>query len=428
MNPMPTLPDALAPLIDALTAHGVRPVFVGGFVRDALLGASSKDIDIECFGVASLQELVPLLSPFGSVNSVGKSFGVLKLELGGYALDIALPRTETKTGPGHTGFAVETFAAFDFKTAAKRRDFTVNAIGFDPLGNKLLDPYNGQKDLEAGILRCVNAQTFVEDPLRLLRAVQFSARFHLTPDKPLTELADKMMQADMLRELPKERLFEELKKLLLKAAAPSEGFRTMVLLKVISFFPELTALQETEAWEPLLRAVDTMAELRRPVDADPLALMLAPLCIGMRHPAAFLSSVTDDKRLTAAVLEYVRCHGEPERLYAEGGSDAEVMRLALRVRIDAIAAVAEACYRGRHPAAEQDDAAAWLLRKARRLDVLSAPRPALLDGATLIAAGLTPSPRFKTILDYAYDAQLEGVFSDRNGAAAWLDAYLSDLG
>ncbi|WP_345988484.1 hypothetical protein WCX18_00040 [Sulfurimonas sp. HSL1-2] len=428
MKPMPALPDVLVPLIDALTAGGVRPVLVGGYVRDALLGLPGKDIDIECFGAGSLEALIPLLTPLGSVNSVGKSFGVLKLSLGGYDLDLSLPRTETKTGPGHTGFAVKTFETFDFKTAAKRRDFTVNAIGYDPIAHQLLDPYRGETDLETRTLRCVNETTFVEDPLRLLRAVQFSARFHLEPDAQLLALSQKMMDAGALAELPKERIFEEFKKLLLKSQTPSVGFEMMIRMQIIPFFPELAALQATGVWKTVLRALDAMADLRRHVDTDPLALMLAPLCIGVQDPNAFLTTLTDDKRLVLNALDYVRYHGEPERLYAEAASDADVMRLAKQVRIDAVAAVAEACYRGRHPAAEISDAVAWLLRKAARLGVLTGPRDALLGGEALIAAGLEPSPRFKTILEAAYDAQLEETFSDEAGAKVWLENYLSDLG
>ncbi len=425
---MPPLPTPLAPLIAALARNGIRTVLVGGYVRDTLLGLPCKDIDIECFGAASLDTLVPLLSPFGRVNLVGRSFGVIKLNVEGYDLDVSLPRTETKTGPGHRGFAVKMLETLDFKTAAKRRDFTVNAVGYDPAAQQLLDPYGGQNDLQSGILRCVDPDTFVEDPLRLLRAVQFAARFALTPDEALVRLAHTMMRSNALAELPRERIFEELKKLLLKSDAPSVGLRTMTQLNITPFFPELEALRTAGNWDTALRAVDAMARLRRRVAAEPLALMLAVLCLGMARPGAFLAAVTDDKRLTESVLAYVRYHREPERLYANGATDADIMRLAAQIRIDALTFVAEACHRGREPAAEQSDAAAWLRRNAERLGVLNAPRPALLGGSDLIKAGLTPSPLFKTLLDEAYDAQLAGAFRDKAGAKTWLDSYLSDLG
>ncbi|MEJ2468744.1 MAG: hypothetical protein P8Y51_06700 [Campylobacterales bacterium] len=430
-------PDVLHPLIDTLARHGVRPVLVGGYVRDAILDIACKDIDIECFGVGSLDALAELLSSFGSVNSVGKSFGVLKLRLGTYEIDLSLPRTETKTGRGHNGFAVASFERFDFKTAAKRRDFTVNAVGYDLLRHTWLDPFGGRNDLEARRLRCVDPSTFVEDPLRLLRAVQFAARFELTPDKQLLTLAHKMVRDGVLEELPKERIFEEIKKLLLKAARPSIGLHTMDALHITPFFSELEALKKQpdrnggSAWMHTLNALDAMALRRESIDADPLALMLGTLCLAMKTEhsvCAFLAQLTDDKRLVKTVLEYVRYHGEPDRLYKEKASDAQIMRLACRVRIDAIAAVAEADHLGTFPKKTHSDAVQWLLEKAEKLGVLYEPRPALLGGDDLIAAGLRPSAQFKTLLDRAYDAQLEGIFSDKTGAKAWLERYLSDLG
>jgi tRNA nucleotidyltransferase (CCA-adding enzyme) len=430
-------PDVLHPLIDTLARHGVRPVLVGGYVRDAILGMACKDIDIECFGVGSLDALAELLSPFGPINSVGKSFGVLKLKLGTFEVDLSLPRTETKTGSGHNGFEVASFERFDFKTAAKRRDFTVNAVGYDLIRHTWLDPFGGRSDLQAHRLRCVDPSTFVEDPLRLLRAVQFAARFELTPDKQLLTLAHKMVSQGVLEELPKERIFEEMKKLLLKAERPSVGLHTMDALHITPFFPALDALKQQpdrnvgNAWAHTLNALDAMALRRTSVDAEPLALMLGTLCLAMkteRSVCGFLAQLTDDKRLTKTVLEYVRYHGEPDRLYKADASDAEIMRLACHVRIDAIAAVAEAGHFGAFAENRYCDAVRWLLEKAKKLGVLHAPRPALLGGDDLIAAGLRPSAQFKAILDRAYNAQLEGTFSDKTGARAWLAGYLSDLG
>ena len=461
MKPMPPIPAPLLPLIDALRRSGVRPVIVGGYVRDALLGTPSKDIDIECFGVPNPEALAALLTPFGSVNSVGKSFGVLKLSLDGFDLDLSLPRTEVKNGSGHTGFDVTTFADFDFKTAARRRDFTINAIGFDLLEGVLLDPFGGCDDLENGRLCCVDPATFIEDPLRLLRAVQFAARFSLTPDKALLTLGRRMVAEGVLNELPKERIFEEFKKLLLKAEMPSQGFRVMDMLYITPFFPALNALKgvpvdpenhrEGNVWNHTLMALDAMAVLRESAGTDPLALMLGILCHDMGKPlttrlqygcikapdhavvgqavaASFLTQLTDDKRLIAMVLQYVRYHGEVKRLYTQDAPDPAILRLACHVPIQAIVAIATADHLGRLPCVERSAAAEWLWDKAEGLGVLHAPRPALLGGAELIAAGLAPSPHFKTILERAYDAQLEGEFSDRDGARQWLEIYLSDLG
>ena len=421
------LPDALRVLVNDLDAHGIRAMVVGGYVRDTLLGRTCNDIDIECYGAASLDALAAILAAYGTINAVGKSFGVLKLRLEAYELDFSLPRTEAKTGPGHTGFDVTTYEGLHFKTAARRRDFTINAIGFDPLSGEILDPYNGRKDLRLHRLRCVDPATFVEDPLRLLRAVQFCARFSLTPDKELITLSHQMMRDGLLEELPKERIFEEIKKLLLKADTPSTGLRTMATMGITPFFPQLQAILDADnpAWEHTQQTLDAMAALHSSVDEAPLVLMLTALCLDMQpsaKAAAFLAKLTEDRRLIKTVLTYVENRHQPDTLYRQH-DDAALMHLACHVRIDVLAAVAGADHGG-----QETESIRWLTARAADLGVLTGPRPALLGGDDLIAAGLEPSARFKMILDTAYQAQIEGKFSDKEGAVSWLASYLSDLG
>lgn len=461
MHALPELPAPLLPLIETLCAGGVRPVVVGGFVRDALLGIHGKDIDIECYGVDSLASLLRLVRPFGPTDPVGKSFGVLKLRLSDLDVDLSLPRTETKTGGGHTGFDVRTFSRFDFDTAARRRDFTVNAIGYDPVDARYLDPFEGREDLRQRRLRCVDPATFVEDPLRVWRAVQFAARFELTPDETLTALIREMVSGGVLDELPKERVFDEFKKLLLKSERPSLGLRMMERLHATPFFPALNALKqvpmdpgnhpEGDVWNHTLLVLDAMAALASRSAEERLALMLAALChdmgralctrlergriaapgharIGEKTVRAFLGQLTEEKRLIERVVTYVRFHGEPKRLYAAQASDADVLRLAQHVGIQQIALLAAADRRGRLRPESVPDAAAWLTAKAEALGVLTAPRAPLLRGEDLIRCGLEPSVRFKAILEAAYDAQLEGAFDDAAGAQAWLGRYLRDLG
>ena len=182
-------PNKLDKIFDKLDLFNIKPVIVGGYIRDSLMKiysnqekeprnfTLSKDIDIEAYGVSSLKLLEELLQEFGSVNSVGKSFGVCKLTFSDLDLDFSLPRLDSKISSGHKGFAVKTPPNIDFKKAAFRRDFTINSIGYDIRDKKLLDPYGGVKDLKNGTLNAVNNNSFVEDPLRVLRAVQFAARF-----------------------------------------------------------------------------------------------------------------------------------------------------------------------------------------------------------------------------------------------------------
>ena len=190
---------------EAIAQRGGRAVVVGGFVRDHLLGLISKDVDIEVFGLPG-PALEETLEEFGTVITVGRAFGVYKVK--GLEADLALPRRDSKVAPGHRGFEVTVDEGLEFAEAARRRDFTINSIGYDPLTRTWLDPYNGVADLEAGMLRATDVTQFAEDPLRGMRAAQFIARFELTPDDELESLC-RLLD---LGELPGERLLEEFRK------------------------------------------------------------------------------------------------------------------------------------------------------------------------------------------------------------------------
>jgi len=205
-------PTNLNVIFNKLALFHIKPIIVGGFIRDSLLNISSKDIDIELYGVSHLDKVQEILKEFGDVNSVGKSFGVCKLKYNELDIDFSLPRLESKESEGHRGFIVKTLQNIDFKTAASRRDFTINSMGYDVQEKKLLDPFNGLIDLKNSILRAVNNRTFIEDPLRILRAVQFSARFNFKLNKNLFSLCYEMIQKSMLNELSHERVFDEVYK------------------------------------------------------------------------------------------------------------------------------------------------------------------------------------------------------------------------
>src|SRR5690349_8602662 len=159
----------------AVRDAGGRALIVGGWVRDRLLGRDAKDIDIEVFGLPA-DRLKTLLARIGSVNTVGESFTVYKVA----GLDVSLPRRESKVGRGHKGFEVTGDPTLSIEDAARRRDFTINAISWDPLTGGYLDPFGGRDDLDHRVLRVVDPRTFAEDSLRVLRAIQFAARFEAT--------------------------------------------------------------------------------------------------------------------------------------------------------------------------------------------------------------------------------------------------------
>jgi len=267
------LPAILHTISKTLNAQGAKAVVVGGSVRDHFLHRPIKDYDIEVYGLESLEVLEKILSQFGSVNLVGKSFGVLKFVHEKEAYDFSFPRLESKVSKGHRGFDVTVDGKMDFKTAARRRDFTVNAMGYDIEEKCFLDPFNGQRDIESKILRHIDDSSFVEDPLRVYRAVQFSARFGYALAETTAVLCREMVEKGMLAELPKERVYSEWKKLLLKSPQPSLGLERMKQLGILHYFPELEAIigvpqapqwhPEGDVWVHTMMSLDVMAKLCR---------------------------------------------------------------------------------------------------------------------------------------------------------------------
>lgn len=450
----------LQPLLHHLEQHRITPIFVGGCVRDHLLGQESLDIDIELYGVRDSASLTDVLKPFGKVNEVGKSFGVYKLRYGGYTIDLSLPRTENKSGEGHRGFEVQTYSDLEFAAAAQRRDFTINAIGYNPQTLEFLDPYNGEKDLRSKRLACVDPSTFVEDPLRVLRAVQFAARFELVCDPDLLTLCHTMIAQGALQELPKERIFEEIKKLLLLSQKPSIGLELLRRMGGLPFFSPLDCLENTPqdstshpegcVWAHTLMALDVMARLRIQDPKRDLPRMFAVLLhdcakpittvidhgiidaphhpqIGVEIAQTFLSRITDEQGLIDTILPLIRYHRAPRKLYAAHATPADILRLSTLVRIDDLIAVSKADFYGREfdgTLSTQFQAGEWLYSQALELGVLSSPPKALLMGRDLIESGLKPSPSFSIILNSAYNAQLNQEFFTKQEALTWLKKYL----
>lgn len=170
---MTTIAEKIA---NKVSEKGGRTFYVGGFVRDKILGIENKDMDIEVHGVKP-EVLREILSEVGEPMSYGSSFGVYSLK--GYDIDIAMPRKEHATGKGHRDFEVFVDPFIGTAEAARRRDFTMNAVMEDVLTGELVDPFGGKQDLEKGIIRHIDSDTFVEDPLRVLRGAQFASRFGL---------------------------------------------------------------------------------------------------------------------------------------------------------------------------------------------------------------------------------------------------------
>jgi tRNA nucleotidyltransferase (CCA-adding enzyme) len=410
---------------------------VGGCVRDALIGKKTKDIDIEVYGIA-LDKLIKILKAYYGINFVGKSFGVIKLNQ--YPIDISIPRRERKKGQGYRGFDIETDHLLPAKEASARRDFTINAILFDPLENKIIDHYQGKEDLKKRILRHTT-EKFSEDPLRVLRAMQFIARFQLKIAPETLELCRNIT----IENLSPERIFEEWKKLILKGEKISQGLIFLKDSGWLKYFPELNALcgcLQYKKWHP---EGDVFVHTGFCMDAfvlerhlcldskENLLVGLGVLCHDFGKPLTtvvhpdgkitshrhdiegvtptmtFLNRLTNQKDILQKVSLLVRYHMIPRELYINQSSEAAILRLSKKVgNIQRLLRVCKADKNGKGAAYEwQYPVADWLLEKAQKLQVTKAPPSPILKGRHLIMAGLKPSKEFSELLNFSYQAQLD---------------------
>jgi len=446
----------------AVRDAGGRALVVGGWVRDRLLleartlseprrvdGHHAENIDLEVFGVPA-DRLRAVLERFGRVEAVGESFQVYKV--GG--LDVSLPRRDSKAGRGHRGFVVTGDPEMSIEEAARRRDFTVNAISQDPLTGELFDPFHGQRDLESRLLRMVDPDTFADDSLRVLRAVQFAARFGFTLDNATAELCRRIP----LDDLPAERIWGEFEKLLL-AARPSIGFALALDLGVVAkLFPELQALAgcpqepewhpEGDVWVHTLQVIDEartrIDDLERP---QQLTVMLGAVCHDLGKPptTAFIDGrirsmdheeqgvppatalldrlnvrSIDGYDVRRQVLGITAQHLKPGSWYKvrDEVGDGAFRRLALKVDLELLARVARSDCEGRRPGRFDCTAMEWFLERARALGVEHrAPDPLLL-GRHLLALGLQPGPRIGEILKAVYEQQLDNQVTTLDEAIA----------
>ena len=443
--------DAATRLAEAVRAAGGRALVVGGWVRDRLRDVPSKDLDVEVFGLPQ-DRLVPVLASLGRVEAVGQSFPVYKLT--GFSsgdVDVALPRRESKSGRGHKGFDVRGDPDMPIVEAARRRDFTINAIAWDPLTDAYDDPFEGRADLARGVLRAVDPATFGDDSLRVLRAVQFAARF----DFRLDDATAALCRTIALDDLPAERVWGEIEKLLLQAARPSVGLALALDLGVVAaLLPELVPLvgcQQEPEWHPegdvwvhTLMVVDEATaqshDLERP---QRTAVMLGAVCHDLGKPAttAFIdgrirspdheqAGVEPTLRLLdrlnvhsiggydvrGQVTGLVAQHLKPGMFHkAPHVSDGAFRRLALKVDLELLARLARADCRGRTGTFDCG-AMDWFIERARRVGV-TPPAPLLL-GRHVLALGVPAGPRVGEIIRAVYERQLDGEITSVDDAVA----------
>lgn len=416
--------------------NGGIAYFVGGCVRDDLLGIPPKDIDIEVYGIVpkKLQKILTKI-PNTTLTLCGESFGILKLvdKSSDMTVDIGIPRKEVSTGCGHKTFNVFSDPYMVPEDASNRRDFTINALMRDVLSDKLLDFHGGVSDLRAGIIRCVNETLFMEDPLRILRAIQFAARFNFVIEQNTWNLLKRNINT--VKDLPNERVFDEISKLLLKANTPSYGFRLMLELGLLDLIlPEVSVLQfvdqnplyhpEGNVFEHTMKVIDWTPKEDRTITLQLAALLhdVGKVYGSIKHEMRSVEIVqellprqfTSDKEITGAILNLI---GHHMRLYGGNVTRGRVKRLASQTNIKNLIKLYEADKFSRGLNVMETDYDRLHLQKFLDIlsDVSNEVAPIILgrDIMERYSSIIDPGPMYSIILKKVYEKQLDDEFSDR---------------
>ena len=416
----PDLPGRLLKIANDIREAGGRAYLVGGWVRDALLGKSCRDYDVEVYDMAQ-DALVPILSKYGRTNLVGKAFGVIHLAMKGLSLDFSFPRTESKVGYGHRGFVVHTDEKLSFKEAALRRDFTINAMGMELPDLTLCDPYGGIDDLKTHTLRHVGP-AFAEDSLRILRGVQFASRFGCTLAPSTVELCRTLS----LDDLSVERLFEEFKKWLLKPGKPSLGLRAFLDVKLDEYFPEIRPFENS--WDTLGAVLDNMAALRdsclaenKPCslsEAQTMEFAFAALLADSADTSLkFLERITNEVHLLKIVPPLLKAFREIAPAIVENAP--ALRRLAVKLGGLKLLCLLVQCAPCEFFAADCDFSEK-LWRAAAEYDLLEAAPQPYLTGKMLMDLGVKPGKQMGDIIKASFELQLDGKIKNAEDALVWV--------
>ena len=448
-------PDVIFQIAETVEEQGGRALLVGGIVRDILLNLPPKDFDFEVYGISPdrLEAILGSLEP-DWMDIVGRAFGVLKVRFEDLDIDVSIPRRESKVGAGHKGFEVAGDPTMSPEEAARRRDFTINALAMDPISGEILDFFGGQKDLANGILRATDPERFRDDPLRVLRAMQFAGRFSFAVEPATLAICREMVRQPEFAALPSARIGEEWYKLLLKSPRPSVGLQIGLstgAFKILHL--ELAALvgvpqdpewhPEGDVWTHTTMTVDAAADIVRREglkEDDALVIMLGALChdfgkasttafvegrwrsrgheeAGVTPTCLFLARMEFGKEIEARVAPLVADHLFPAHTAGEAGEVA-IRRLARRLHpatVRELVWVSEADHRGRDVSWDGFPTGDELLRRAEAMDIVSAQPQRLLQGRDLIRLGWVPYTgrsqdgiKFQPILDAVFEAQIKG--------------------
>ena len=390
-------PNKLQNIFDKLQKSKIDPIIVGGYVRDYFLNIYFykkslfvKDIDIEIYNANSFEEIQNFLSGFGKSNIIGKSFGVIKLNIDNIEIDFSFPRTENKVSSGHKGFDVEVHPNIDFKTASSRRDFTINSMGYDVFEKKFLDPHGGLEDLKAKKLKVIDENSFIEDPLRVLRAMQFCARFEFKADPKLIDISKRMCQDGLLKELPKERIFEEFKKLFLKSSKPSIGLKFLKEIGAEIFFKELDI--SSKYWDSKLKFIDNVDKTLLDNDTN-IIIMLSILCYKMDDYESFIDRLTNKKNILKKINSLYHVDAFLERLNKNDINN----RLNYKIVTDLDLKMLQSYLKAKST-------------PKKTIDKMKKIRP-LIHGKELVKIGIKPSKDYDLLLQLIYEMQIIKLFT-----------------
>ncbi len=456
------LPTPVATIVRELRAAGHRAVVVGGAVRDAMLGIEPKDFDIEVYSIA-YDHLAGLIADHGRVDLVGKSFGVVKLHApSGFSYDFAVPRRDSKFGLHHRDFHATFDPEISPEEAASRRDFTINAMAWDPVEESLLDFFGGAEDLKNRVLRHTSP-AFSEDPLRVLRGMQLAARFDLTLHPETAEFARTI--ADHYHTIARERVSEEFMKWATKGSTPGRIAEYLAATGWDLHFPEIAKLAGTPQdpeWHPegdvgvhtmyVVNAAARIAERDGLEGDDRAVLLFSALCHDFAKPAttmlrerggqmrwsswghepeggpmarAFLERIHIKAAIVDQVVPLVENHLAHSSLAKHGVTPRAVRRLAQRLApasIERLVQLIEADHSGRPPLPPGLPEGAMLIRDAAREQAVTrGPQaPLILGRHVLPYFDNKPGRHIGEVTAAAYEAQLDGTFSDEASALAWL--------
>ncbi len=423
--------------------NGGRTFYVGGYVRDKLLNIENKDVDIEVHGISE-DTLYKILKSLGTPLAYGSSFGVYSLS--GHNIDIALPRSEKLIGKKHTDFRIDVDPFIGYKNACKRRDITINALMMDVLTEEILDYYSGINDLNNKIIRYVDKNSFVEDPLRVLRVAQFAARLQFKVDEDTIDLCKNID----LSYLSRERIEEELRKALLKANKPSIFFDVLNKMNQLSYwFKEVEDLinikqdpiyhPEGDAYIHTMQVLDRCAKYRDVV-SDAYSFMLLGLThdfgktitseeidgrihaynheiAGVPIVETFLKRISNRKDVIKYVKNMVTMHMEPNKKANNHSSIKSTNKMFYNCISPKDLIYFSICDSGK------TDNLNFLNERYKIYEeIINKP---YVTGNDLIKAGIKPNEDFHKLLEYATKLRLANV--DKDSALKQTLAYYKDI-